>query len=243
MSVNLPGGAAPADGLPVVAAVAGSTVQPYAACTWTTAGVKSPVSDPHGLVVVNEAAEVPASALGQFRLPLPYCVAAVEFAGTPAAGFTCGPVIGRKWLSDRATGLGVLAVLGDPPAGLSAEAGGAVKLCVVGRPAGREVEFVRPTATRTSGRYPGRLQLYDRDANTWAEPTDAVWLVHPNGGELPTEFTQGGGDLTAHRVPCVYRGPLAADGKPVFVALVAPGSLLFWECVEDAPVYYFDPQV
>ena len=33
------------------------------------------------------------------------------------------------------------------------------------------------------------------------------------------------------------------DGKPVFVALAVPGTLLFWECVSSAPVYYFDPQV
>ena len=104
-------------------------------------------------------------------------------------------------------------------------------------------QFLLPTATRTSGRYPAYVQTFDADAGTWASITNTVHLVHPNGGELPTEFTQGGTKLTTERVPAVVKGRLSATGVPVFVALAVPGTLLFWECVEESPVYYYDPQV
>lgn len=105
------------------------------------------------------------------------------------------------------------------------------------------VVFVRPTGTPTSGRYPGYVQVYDVAANTWSDITAAVWLVHPNGGQLPTQFNQSGTYLTTYRVPAVYAGVKASDGKAVYLALVVPGVELFWECVDSAPVYYFDPQV
>jgi hypothetical protein len=102
------------------------------------------------------------------------------------------------------------------------------------------VAFVRPTNTRTSGRYPGYLQTYSVDANTWADVTSpAVWLVHPNGGELPSEVNS---ELTSTRVPCVYAGRLAADGLAVYLALAVPGFLTDWACVGGTtPRTYFDP--
>lgn len=138
--------------------------------------------------------------------------------------------------AERADRLRVAAPLG------MAEAGGN-KTLTLSLPPVPPVVFVRPTGTPTSGRYPGYVQTYDLNANTWADVAVAVWLVHPNGGQLPTHFNQTGTYLTTYRVPAVYAGVKASDGKAVYLALVVPGVELFWECVDSAPVYYFDPQV
>lgn len=231
-------------GMPLVGTNGGAAaIRPFAACSYRANGLRSPVDDPNGPVLINDSAPVAVSAAGQFRLPVPYCLAVVEFASTPAAGAVCGPGMGRTWLTDRATGLAVLKVLSDPPLSLTADAGGTLKLCAVAKLPGREVEFVRPTAGRTGTRYPGRLNIYNRDADSWVEPTTAVWLTHPQGNyRLPTDVTQGGARLTTDRVPCTYQGPLAATGVPVYTALITPGTLLFWECVSNVPVYTYDPQ-
>jgi hypothetical protein len=128
-----------------------------------------------------------------------------------------------------------------PPLAIT-EAGGNKVISYPAATTGSTVVFVRPTGAISSGRYPGYLQTYSVDANTWADVTSpAVWLVEPNGGALPSDNADHTSWLTAYRVPCVYAGRLAADGLAVYLALVPPGVMADWKCVDGTPQNTYTP--
>ena len=129
-----------------------------------------PDTDDETDLLVNGPTPIPAGQAGSAVAGFPASAAysqANDAGAAPAVGEVWGAKAGSWLLYRGRTGFRILG------AGLNG-------VCVVAPALSRRLEVVKVTSTTpTNGRYPGKLQYYDPETQTWTDGPD-VWLVDPN---------------------------------------------------------------